>query len=219
MKLRRRIFLTFANYAGNPASILLFFVIPLGFSLSILPLEAQDGRRTLNTTVCDIASHQERFDGKIVRVRAQINSGIEVFGLSDPDRKCKNIFWLTYPDLAHTSQPQVGSAIKHIPVELRKDQQFVLFEKYLDAEIYPRFLETHCIHCMRYEVTATLTGRVDVATKEQRGFGHLNGWKIQLVLQTVADIKAKDISPNYDPREYSTEPVQLRPKQWRKPTP
>jgi hypothetical protein len=216
MKMRREIALSSANCGSNGASILLlFFVIPLGFFLSSLPLEAQDGRRTLKTTVCDIASHPEQFDGKIVRVEARIRSEIEVFGITDPRNKCKNIFWLTYPDEADATHP--GSTIKRTPVDLRKDEQFELFEKYLDAKMYPRFEGTNC-YCKRYEVTATLTGRVDVATKEQRGFGHLNGWKVQLVLQTVTDIMPKDLSPNYDPREYSTEPVELQPKQWRKPT-
>jgi|SRR5579872_684981 len=215
MKIRHGISRGFANCSYNGASILvLFFLVPLGLFLSSLPLEAQDGHKTLNTSICAIASHLDRFDGRIVRVKARVGLGIEVFGITDPRSKCKNSFWLTYPNEAYPILPE--PTFKRIPVELRRDEQFKLFEKYLDAKMYPRFEETYC-YCKRYEVIATLSGRVDVASKVQQGFGHLSGWKVQFVLQTVADITPMDLSTHYDPEEYSTEPVEPQPKQWRKP--
>ena len=151
MQIRRRTSLSFVNYGKYALSItLLFSCSTLGDFLSIRPLVAQQLGRTTNTTVCDIASHPERFDGKIVRVKARIESGIEVFGIVDPLGKCKELFLLAYPDEADASRSQIGSTIKRIPVELRKDKQFELFEKYAHAEINPRFDETHCSHCMRY---------------------------------------------------------------------
>jgi hypothetical protein len=216
MKIQHGISPGFANCGSNGVSILLiFFTIFLELFLSTLPLEAQDGRRTMNTSICAIASHPERLDGMIVRVKARVGVGMEVFRITDPRSKCKNSFWLSYPDEAYPVLPE--PSIKRIPVELRKDEQFELFEKYLDAKMYPRFEEAYC-YCKRYEVIATLTGRVDVASNVQRGFGHLSGWKVQFVLQTVTDITPMDISTRYDPKEYSTEPVEPQPKQWRKPS-
>jgi hypothetical protein len=213
MKIRRGISQVPANVDWSAASILLFFVL---VPLSSLPLEAQDVRKTLNTNICAIVSHPERFDGRIVRVKARVGLGLEVFEITDPSSKCKNSFWLTYPDEADAIRPE--PRITRIVVELRKDEQFELFDKYLGAKIYPRFQETHCF-CKRYEVVATLTGRVDVASEVQRGFGHLNGWKVQFVLQSVSNVTPIDLSAQYDPIEYSTEPVEPQPEQWRKPTP
>ena len=201
-----------ANRDWSAASLLLFlFLIPL----SCLPLAAQDVRKTLNTSICAIASHPERFDGRIVRVKARVGLGLEVLGITDPRSKCKNSFWLTYPDEADAIRPEPRTT--RIPIELRKDKQFELFEKYLDAKMYPRFEETHCF-CKRYEIVATLTGRVDVASEVQRGFGHLSGWKVQFVLQSVSNVTPLDLSAQYDPVEYSTEPVEPQPRQWHKPT-
>ena len=212
MKIRRGISRGIAHFGWSSASILLFFFF---IYLSSPPLAAQDVSKTLNTNICAIASHPERFDGKIVRLKARVGLWLEVFGITDPRSECKNSFWLTYPHEADTIRPE--PRITRIPVELRKDEQFELFEKYLDAKMYPRFQETHCF-CKRYEVVATLTGRVDVASEVQRGFGHLSGWKVQFVLQSVSNVTPIDLSVQYDPTEYSTEPVEPQPKQWRKPT-
>jgi hypothetical protein len=70
-------------------------------------------------------------------VKARVGLGLEVFGITDPSSKCKNSFWLTYPDEADAIRPE--PRITRIVVELRKDEQFELFDKYLGAKIYPRF--------------------------------------------------------------------------------
>jgi hypothetical protein len=213
---RHGIPMNFANCCNRgPSTLLLFFFISLRLFLPASPLEAHDAGKILNATICDIASNPEKFDGKLVRLNARVNLGLEVFLVTDSGSRCKNGFWLSYPDQAETILPE--PRIKRIPVELRKDEQLQRFEKYLDAKMYPRFEESNCF-CKRYEVLATLTGRVDVATKVQRGFGHLNGWKVQFVLQSVADIKPIDLSTNFDPNEYTTEPVEPKSKRWRTPT-
>jgi hypothetical protein len=44
---------------------------------------------------------------------------------------------------------------------------------------------------------------------ERRGFGHLNAYATRLLLQSVAEVMSKDLSENYDPKEYSTDPVRF----------
>jgi hypothetical protein len=68
-----------------------------------------------------------------------------------------------------------------------------------------------CYHCPLYEVTATMTGRIDhlethmVAVRFRPGaamrtyfvgFGHLNAALTRLALQSVSDVIAKPIDPS-----------------------
>jgi hypothetical protein len=62
--------------------------------------------------------------------------------------------------------------------------------------------------CTRYEVTATMTGRLDYAGKGH-GFGHMNAYETQLVLESVADVSATDQASHYDLKLFSPTPVHL----------
>ncbi len=53
-----------------------------------------------------------------------------------------------------------------------------------------------------------MSGRVDYAG-EGRGFGHLNAYETQLVLQSVSDVSATDQASNYDRKEYSPKPIRF----------
>lgn len=190
-----------------------FLLVQLLVSIvRIVPAHAQVPDGVLDSNVCDIAAHPEAFDGKLVRVRARIISGFEVFAVGDTDNRCKDTLWLTYPGGGPEASVSLGTntpSVQRAPVILRKDGQFKLFEKYLNAEMHPTSEGSICVACHRYEVIATLTGRVDFAEEGGAGFGHLNQWNAQFILQVVANVKAHDLSVNYDPKEYSAHPVKF----------
>jgi hypothetical protein len=93
-------------------------------------------------------------------------------------------------------------------VKLKNNRQLKRFQKLLDAEMYPRRRGIGCIACTRYQVTATFTGRLDYAGKG-RGFGHMNAYETQLVLESVVDVSATDQASHYDLKEFSPTPVHL----------
>jgi hypothetical protein len=62
--------------------------------------------------------------------------------------------------------------------------------------------------CKRYEVTAVMVGLVEFAGPG-RGFGHMNGFPVQFVLQSIEQSSAKDLAPNYDAASYSTKPIRF----------
>jgi hypothetical protein len=166
--------------------------------------------QTIATNVCAIGRDPAAFDGKIVRLRATIVSGFEASGIRDPedDRACT--IWLTYSGggpVASTSLVRATTTVQRPPIKLKKDRHFRRFQNLLHAEMHPRDRGNFCISCARYEVTATLTGRVDYAG-QGLGFGHLNAYRVQFVLASVRNVAAADLTSKYDP-EFSAKPVKF----------
>lgn len=174
---------------------------------SFVKIQAEENKQEL-ITVCDVIANPQKFDGKRVRLRAIVISGFEIFAIRDPRNDCSDI-WLAYAGggpTASTSMNAQPRPINRSSVLLRRDGYFKKFEKYLDAEMYPRDRGVTCLSCKRYEVTATMTGHIDVAP-EKSGFGHLNARRFQFVLESVSDIEAKDYADNYDSKLFSAQPV------------
>src|SRR5258708_4537990 len=115
-----------------------------------------------STTVCEVVAHPKRFAGRIVTVRAMVISGFEIFAIEDPSSKCDRM-WLQY---AGGSPSAMVSFAAQTPktdragLELRQDAEFEKFDTLLNAEMQPQEPGTFSIASKRYEVTATLTGRV-----------------------------------------------------------
>lgn len=167
------------------------------------------GQSTVQTSVCDVTRSSASFDGKMVRLRATVVSGYEAFGIRDPSNEKCDVIWLTYPGsgpVASTSFGANASNVQRPPVKLKNDRQLKRFQELLKAEMYPRSRGDICMACTRYEVTATLTGRLDYAGKG-RGFGHMNAYETQLVLESVADVSATDQASHYDLKLFSPTPV------------
>jgi hypothetical protein len=93
--------------------------------------------------------------------------------------------------------------VQRTPVTLDKsNKDFKLFDSQLAA---PYKKGGMCLGCNKFEVTATLVGRLDAVEKAgvQRdkagkiigfgGFGHLNAYAARLVLQSVSDVTSKEI--------------------------
>ena len=168
------------------------------------------GETAVATTICGIVQSPEQFDGKLVRVRGTVLSGFEIFAVRDAvDTDCRVA--LEYAGGGAVASTSFGEATPNIdgaPLALRKDAAFERFERALEAEMYPRERGLTCVACHRYEVTAMLTGRIDVAG-ERQGFGHMNMFRVRFVLAGVEDVIARDRASEYDPDDYSPTPVRF----------
>lgn len=141
-------------------------------------------------------------------LRATVASGFEVFAIRSPEDDCGGM-WLDYSEGGPTASTSLAvSRQPRTPVTVLKDRNFKRFQKLLDAEMHPRTRGIMCMDCHRYEVYATMVGRVDYAGEEM-GYGHMNGYKLQFEMMSVSDMTAKDLSSRYDPKEFSPEPVRL----------
>jgi hypothetical protein len=118
--------------------------------------------------------------------------------------------WLEYSDGGPTASTSfaVVSREPHVPVTVLKDRNFKRFQSLLKAEMHSRSRDDVCMDCHRYEVSATMIGRVDYAG-QQAGYGHMNGYKLQFELMQVSQVTGKDLTSGYDPAKFSAEPVNL----------
>lgn len=175
----------------------------------------------VDTTVCDIVKKPQAFDGKIVRIKGTVFSGLDEFAIKDStDPNCGyqvNAIWLDYPAGTKgkagpaallTVQPARDFTGKvnppaRTPVTLDKSKEFKQFDSLL-AQKHEKGADM-CLGCTRYEVTATLVGRLDGvsdATLKRDasgkiigfgGFGNMNAYPARLVLESVSDVTPKEI--------------------------
>jgi hypothetical protein len=175
----------------------------------------------VETTVCDVVKKPASFDGKMVKIKGTVVVGFDHFIVTDAaDPNCgfqENGIWLDYPQgtkgkagpaVIVTVQPAHNfsgkfTAPTRTPIVLQKDKVFKQFDSQL-AQTHQKAGDL-CLGCARYAVTATLIGRLDgVADAEVKrdasgkivdfgGFGNMNGYPARLVLQSVADVTAKEI--------------------------
>ena len=169
-----------------------------------------------DTTVCDVLKNPTAFDGKMVRIKATVAAGLDQFVLKGPGcGHYVNAIWLSYPEgskgkagPAALLQVQMARnftgtvpAVARTPVTLDKSKDFKQFDSLLST---PHKGAAMCLGCNRYEVTATLVGRLDgVEDAGVRrdaagkivgvsGFGNLNGYKARLVLQSVSEVTPQE---------------------------
>ena len=175
----------------------------------------------VDTTVCDVVKKPASFDGKMVRIKGTVFVGFDEFAIKDStDPNCGfpvNAIWLSYPQgtkgkagpLAFVQlQPAHNFAGKFAPptraaVTLDKSKDFKQFDSLL-AQSHQKGADM-CLGCARYEVTATLVGRLDSVDDPMLkrdaggkivgfgGFGNMNAYPARLVLQSVADVTPKEI--------------------------
>jgi hypothetical protein len=138
----------------------------------------------IKTTLCKVKTEPDRFNGRIIQVRARIETDFEYSNLFD--KSCGMNTWLEWEGQMDTESG-------------RRAQRF-LGEHYYPC---PGF-------CRKYKVLATVIGRFETATKGAKAtqdpatgivtvplpiarFGHMGGWSSQLVLQSISDVTAKPI--------------------------
>jgi hypothetical protein len=98
--------------------------------------------------------------------------------------------------------PGPASAVARTPVTLDKNKEFKQFDSQLSQQHSKG--GGACLGCFQYQVSATLTGRLDgVANAELKrdaggriiglgGFGNMNEYAARLVLQSVTDVTPKE---------------------------
>lgn len=167
--------------------------------------------KVIATTVCEVARQPANFDNKFVRLKATVAGNFEISAIRDPVHDDCPSLWFTYPGGGPAAYVALSSGEPtkvRPPVQLKNNNRFRRFQKYVDTEMYPRQQNSKCIGCVRYEVTAVMTGLVEFAGPGL-GFGHLNGFPIQFVLQSIEQTSVKDLAPKYNAAEYSTKPIRF----------
>ena len=172
--------------------------------------------QAVDTTVCDILKNPASFNGKIVKIKGTVTAGFDQFVVKGPGCGVHvSDIWLSYPE---GSKAKSGPAVL---VEMQPAQNFagaltaetrtpVVLDKSKDFKQFDSLLATQakssamCLGCPRYEVSATLVGRLDgTEAKINRdksgkivsfsGFGNLNAYSARLVLQSVSDVTSKEV--------------------------
>ncbi len=172
--------------------------------------------QAIDATVCDILKDPQSFNGKIVRIKGTVSSGFDEFIIKAEDCKYHvDSIWLSFPEgtkakSGPTAMLQLQPAhnfngtitpVDRVPVTLDKSKDFKQFDSLLAT---PYKGGGMCLGCAKYQVSATLTGRLDTAEPALRrdasgkitaisGFGNLNAWPTRLVLQSVSDIAPHEI--------------------------
>jgi len=187
------------------------FLVLLCFGSVAFAPSAAGQDKVVSATICEVVKNPADFDNKLVRLKATLAGNFEISAIRDPvDKDCESI-WFTYPGsgpAAYVSFSTGGPAQPRPAVQLKKDNQFRQFQKFVDAKMYPRQQNTLCIDCARYEVTAVMVGLVEYAGPG-RGFGHLNSFPVQFVLHSIEKTSVKDLAPNYSAADYSTKPIRF----------
>jgi hypothetical protein len=191
--------------------------------------------QVMDTTVCDVVKKPATFDGKIVRIKGTVIVGFDQFAIKDAtDPNCGfpvNTIWLEYP--AGTKGKAGAAAIVEIQPAKNFSGQYtaptrtaVTLDRSKDFKQFDSLLsQAHqkgsmCLGCARYEVTATLIGRLDTvddpALKRDAsgkivgfgGFGNMNSYPARLVLQSVGDVTPKEIDYSKSDAETKTDVMQ-----------
>ena len=175
----------------------------------------------VDTTVCDVVKNPASFDGKMVRIKGTVVAGFDEFMIKDAtDPNCGyqvNGIWLSYPQGSKAKSGPVAIVIAQpahnfagtwkaptrTPVTLDKSKDFKQFDSLL-AQPHQKGADM-CLGCARYEVTATLVGRLDTVADAMikrdasgkivgfGGFGNMNAYPARLVLASVSDVTPKEI--------------------------
>jgi len=172
--------------------------------------------QVVDTTVCDVLKDPVSFNGKTVRIKGTVTSGFDQFVVESGTCGLHvNGIWLSYPEGSKAKSGPVAllqlqpatnfagavAAAQRAPVTLEKNKDFKLFDSLLAT---PNKNGAMCLGCGRYEVGATLVGRLDGAvaklTRDKAGkivaiggFGNMNQYSARLVLQSVSDVTSKEI--------------------------
>ena len=170
---------------------------------------------SLKTSVCEIATSPQDFDGKFVTLRATMLAGFEVFVLKDSARTdCRDI-WLDIEERAPvvylpfaSLQPKQHRRTVHVV----KDAAYERFIELLVPEMHVLSGRAY-LENKQFEVTATFTGRLDHSRSRIGGFGHLAAHRTRLLLRSVEELVGRDLSATYNPRKYVTPRIEF-PSGW-----
>jgi hypothetical protein len=146
--------------------------------IASLPATAGDNQPAITTTICELVASPQQFHGKLVQVRAIAQKGAQTSLLRDDT--CSAFLWFAVPDAAGTRG---------------KDREIHKLIGYLDKKVNPKE-RPDCPTCAAYKVTTTIIGRFEYTRKgegDPPGFGYLNSYDSQFVLQTVSEVVAEPL--------------------------
>ena len=187
-------------------------------ALTFAPLAA--AAQAVEATVCDVANHPMKYDGKMVRVKGVVQADFDSFFIRG--ESCNSGIWLSYPAGTRArSGPAAGLTLQlagnatatpvapRPAVTLERNPAFETFDTLLSARVKTPGM---CLGCVNNDVMATLTGRID-GTEDAglkrdadgkitalTGFGNMSLWGVRMVLQSVADPTPKEIDFSAAPR-------------------
>jgi hypothetical protein len=146
------------------------------------------GPQPVRTTLCELAASPELFQGRVVEIRAIVQTGLATNLLRDDT--CATFIWLSGLDPTAEGTGET----------LRKDRQFRKMQEYLDKKYQPK-TGPACSRCPLYKVTATVVGRFEHVRKGSsdpkaaavEGFGYMHSYDSQLVLFAVSNVVAETI--------------------------
>jgi hypothetical protein len=159
----------------------------------------------VKATVCEIVKDPQRFQGELVSVHDRVRISFENFELSAAECKDQQIdgIWLEYGK-GPKRQPTIwccGDLTPRDPLVLVQNSEFRRFHHFLTAE--KRTKGCYRWQCYAYQVTATLTGRIDAVVPTPcpngssccfgGGFGHFGMSCARLVIQSVADVVVQPV--------------------------
>jgi hypothetical protein len=191
----------------------------LAVALFVFACAAGLQAQAVDATVCAVLKNPKSFDGKIVRIKGIVIAGFDEFAIKDtsPCGFQVDAIWLSYPQGTKAKSGPLAvvemqpahnysgsfTAPTRTAVTLDKgSKDFKNFDN-LMSQAHNKGAGM-CLGCARYQVTATLTGRLDgVADASiQRdksgkvtgfgGFGNMNAYPARLVLQSVSDVTPKE---------------------------
>ncbi len=172
--------------------------------------------QVVDTTVCEILKNPTSFNGKMVRIKGTVTAGFDQFVVrGEGCGKHISDIWLSYPEgtkakAGPAAVIEMQPALNYSGTVAPETRTAVVLDKSKDFKQFDQLLATPaksaamCLGCPRYDVSATMVGRLDgVEAKLTRdkagkivswiGFGNLNAYSARLVLQSVADVISKDV--------------------------
>jgi hypothetical protein len=161
------------------------------------------------STICEIVRNPDRFDNKLVKLQATLAGNFEISAIHDPAHDDCGSLWFTYAGGGPEASVSINTLTPDAPrpvVQLRRDSAFQHFQDMVSTKMYPRKRGIGCMDCARYEVSATMTGMVEYAGPN-KGFGHMNGFPVQFVLQSIEATSVKDLSSHYKASDFSVTPT------------
>ena len=160
----------------------------LGHLFILSPAWTANERPLIVATLCEIANDPDRFNGKMIKVRATVLSNFEVSLLSDSGCGLDSSVWFTYGDARHTPSAATESApitsladlkrpesLTWSPMEpsavitVKEDSEFRKLDSYLSKQFKPKGRNL-CISCPLSSVTAVFTGRFDHTNRRLRAY-------------------------------------------------
>jgi hypothetical protein len=181
--------------------------VSLGFFGSA-PIWAQE---PISTTVCAVMADPSAFSGRLVKLRATLETGPEAATISDAAGGSCDGPWLEIApkkDSPARLEDSDAELQRQNPVFLFEDGNMKQYDDAMDAVVYPRDEDSEFEGASgppKYKVSATMTGRVDYTGEHGFGFGHMNGSRVRFVLSAVENVSTQEIA--YDWAKFSRDPV------------